>query len=286
MMHFRIFVALVLFIISIGHCSAEQPSTRIDLSAPRLFEAFSGVAFVFEEGNLDCPEDHRTLTVSKGMLRTHYLGLPLSEPPIFLTKLKYDPIDDSTYRLQFAKATCRMDIDVRQQIRSGDEWKSLLVMEERRPSLSEGERREAANRRVGSLAKNAEETAKQKPISLAEINAMLRGKGPRRWGFGTSSFGFPFQDAPKPCMDVFGEYHVRRNSFVLAFFAPLPGELNRFVIEGSELDGSHARVYLTKDDCRFEFTISQSVKHDRQWTALPLRPVPEDKLVKEAAPKP
>ena len=78
-------------------------------------------------------------------------------------------------------------------------------------------------------------------------------------------------------MDAFGEYRITKDSFALAFFAPLPGDLNKFVMEGSDRDASHARIYLSKDDCRFEFTISQSAMRDRQWTALPLRPIPEDK---------
>jgi hypothetical protein len=83
-------------------------------------------------------------------------------------------------------------------------------------------------------------------------------------------------------MDVFGDNQITKNSFAMAFFAPLPGDLNKFVMEGSDLDDTHARIYLTKDDCRFEFTISQSAMRDRQWTALPLRPVPEEKRAKPA----
>jgi hypothetical protein len=133
--------------------------------------------------------------------------------------------------------------------------------------------------------RRAELWAKKNPMSVKEIVELLRAKDPGRWTGSTLSMGFPFDDGPKPCMDVFGEYRMTRNSFAVAFFAPLPGELNKFVLEGSELDGSHARIYLTKDDCRFEFTISQSVMHDFQWTTQPLRPVSEDGMAKEVEPR-
>jgi hypothetical protein len=284
----RIIVAVALFAVATGRCAAEQPGTRIDLSAPRLLESFFGVGFVFEDSNLDCPDDHSTVAVSKGMLKVFSLRFPPFEQPIFQTKITADPIDDTTYRYQFANASCRMDIDIRHQVRVGDHWKSLLVMEERRPSLSAEARQEAAKKGVADLMKKAEVWAKKNPMSLAEILAMLRGKGPGRWTGSTISMGFPFDDSPKSCMEVLGEYRITSNSFAVAFFAPLPGELNKFVLEGSDLDASHARIYLTKDDCRFEFTISQSVMRDFQWTNLPLRPVPdvrpapEDKVAKEA----
>lgn len=285
MLIFRIIVAVALLIVSMERCTAGQPGTRIDLSAPRLLESFLGVVFVFEENNLDCPEDRSTLAVAKGMLKVFSLRFPPFEQPVSLTKITADPVDDTTYRYQFANTACRMDIDIRHQVRVGDQWKSLLVMEERRPSLSAEVRQEAAKKGVADLMKKAEVWAKKNPMSIAEIVEMLRGKGPRRWTGSTSSMGFPFDEAPKPCMDVLGEYRITKNGFAVAFFAPLPGELNKFVLEGFDLDEAHGRIYLTKDGCRFEFTISQSVRHGFQWTPLPLRPVPGDRVAKEVEPK-
>jgi hypothetical protein len=277
---------LVLFNVSIGYGRAEQASTRIDLSAQHRLQSFYGIVFGFVGSPSDCPEDRRTLVVSNGVLKVLSLRFPPFEQPIFRSRIKADPIDDTTYRYQFAKAACRLDIDIRDQIRVDDRWKSLLVREDRRPSLPPDEREEAARKRVADLLKKAEAEAKQDPMSGEDIVGALRGTGPRRWTGATIGFGFPFDAAPQPCMDVLGEYRMANSSFAMAFFAPLPGALNSFVLEGSDLDASHARVYLTKDDCRFEFTISQSVMHDGQWMALPLRPADEDKTVKEAEPRP
>jgi hypothetical protein len=103
-------------------------------------------------------------------------------------------------------------------VREGDEWKSLLVTEERRPSLSEEARQEAVRRRVGDLY--IPKDAKQ--ISLAELNKMLRGRAPKRWGAAARSVGLPFEGAPVSCMDVFGEYQITRISFGMVFLRPCP----------------------------------------------------------------
>jgi hypothetical protein len=286
-MYLKSLTAFIVLILSMGPCLAEQPSVRIDLTAPRLVAAFASIPFVFEDSDQDCPEDRSTIRVTDGVLTRHHLNLPPIEQSVFLTRIAFNPIDDATYSLQFIRTNCRVDIDIRQQLRDGDHWRSLLVTEERRPSLSEEARQEAVRRRLGDtvyrrlgdLGKASEQ------ISLDELNRRLRTtSGPKRWAGSQMSFGFPFDEAPKSCMDVFGEYQITKNSFAMAFFAPLSGELNKFVMEGSDLDPTHARIYLTKDDCRFEFTISQSGLRDSRWLALPLRPVPDDQAAKPAEP--
>jgi hypothetical protein len=91
---------------------------------------------------------------------------------------------------------------------------------------------------------------------------MLR-PGPPRWAASTLALGFPFDGAPRSCVEVFGEYRLTKTSFGLALFAPLPGELNKVVMDGTDLDGAHARIYLTRDDCRFEFTNPQFAMDNR-----------------------
>ena len=296
-------VALLVLTILIGHGSAEQPSVRFDLAAPQRFLSFAAIPFVFEDGNLDCPEQRWTIKVSNGMLTIHHFNLPpFDQKPEFPTRLVFDPLDDTTYRLQTVLRDCRVDIDVRQQVRVDGEWKALLVTAERRPSLSEEARKEAARRRLPDLPKltdpkkdietqadgDSSNTANndKKQLTAKELGAKLQSffgaKGPRRWAIGTLGMGFPFDDAPKSCMDVFGEYQISKSRFAMAFFAPLPGELNKFVLEGADLDPSHGRISLTKEDCRFEFTISQSVRRNSQWIALPLRPIPDGESDKPA----
>jgi hypothetical protein len=299
----RFAVALVFSSLLVGHGLAEQPSVRFDLAEPHRFPSFVAIPFVFEDGNLDCPEARWTIKVSNGLLTIHHFNLPPFDQKLeFPTKYVFDPNDDATYRLQTVLRDCRVDIDVRQRVRVDGEWKSLLVTAERRPSLSEEARKEAVRKRLPGLQKladpkkdtdtethgdsdsNADKDKKQ--LTAKELNAKLQNiygaKGPRRWGISTFGNGFPFDDAPKSCMDVFGEYQISKSRFAMAFFAPLPDELNKFVLEGSDLDPSHGRIALTKDDCRFEFTISQSVRRDSQWIALPLRPIPDDLAAKPA----
>ena len=183
-MIFRIIAAIALLVASMERGAAEQPGTRIDLSALVCPDRF-GVGSVFEESGLDCPEDRSTIAVSKGLLKVFSLRFPPFEQPIFLTKIKADPNDDATYRYQFIKATCRMDIDIRHQVRLGDQWKPLLVMEERRPSLSPEARLEAARRRCRSgeesrslgqgktrcRSRNRRDASWQRPESMDRLRA-------------------------------------------------------------------------------------------------------------------
>jgi hypothetical protein len=286
LMHCRSVVAFVLMIVSVGHGRAEQPSTRIDLSLPRRPQSLYGIVFGFAGRNPKCPEDRSAIAVSKGVLRIFSLRFPRSDQPVFRSSIKVDPIDDITYRYQFAKAACRTDIDIRDQVRVGEQWQSLLVREDRRPSLPPHTRQEAAEKRMADLLRRAETEARENPMSDLDIVGTIGGTGPRRWTGTMTGLVFPFDEAPQPCMDVLGEYRIASNGFAMSFFAPLPGELNKFVLEGLDLDQSHARIYLTKDDCRFEFTISQSVMHDGQWTALPLRPAAADNAIKVTEPGP
>jgi hypothetical protein len=278
-MHFRIFVALFVLIGSSASGRAEQANTRIDLSLQRRLQSFYGIAFGFADSHLDCPEDRRTVVVANGTLKMFSLRFPPFEQLAFRTRTRADPTDDTTYRYQFANPACRMDIDIRDQVKIGEQWKPLLVREDRRPSLPPDQRQAAVQKRLADLVKKAEAEARQDPMPDAEIGEMVGGTGPRRLAGAASGTAFPFDGAPQACMDAFGEYRITSNGFAMAFFAPLPGALNKFVLEGSELDASHARIYLVKDDCRFEFTISLSIMHEGQWVALPLRPARDDVTV-------
>jgi len=286
-MYLKRLTAVIVLIMSMDCCLAEQPSVRIDMTAQRLVPAFAAIPFVFEDSNLDCPEDRGTIAMTDGVLKRIQLSPPRTEeaplvaaPAMHMT---FNPIDDATYRLQFIRTNCRVDIDIRQQLREGDHWRSLPVIEERRPSLSAEARQDAVDKRLGRLG-DLTKPGEGQQMSLADLNRMLRSGSPKRWGISTLSFGFPFDGAPKSCMESLGEYQITKNSFAMAFFAPLPGELNKFVMEGSDLDPSHARISLTKDDCRFEFTVSQSTLRDGQWLALPLRSIPGNEREKPDEP--
>jgi hypothetical protein len=60
---------------------------------------------------------------------------------------------------------------------------------------------------------------------------------------------------------------------VFAFLTPLPGDLNRFVIERVDPDRDHGRLYFTRGDCRWEITIGKAVLREGEWVALPLAPI-------------
>jgi hypothetical protein len=265
------FVGALLFA-TVGSASGGEPDVHLDLGASNMFPRFFAIPFLFEDNNLDCPEDRWTMTVSNGLLRIQHLNLPPIEQPTY--HMKTEPSDDLTYRLQYFRANCRVDIDIRQQVRAGGKWKSLLVPEARRPSLSKEARQQAIQRSLDALGLPTTDAKQLTQSDIDEINEKFKSKEPPRWTASTMALGFPFDAAPQSCMEVMGEYRITKNSFALALYAPLPGELNRVVMDGTDLDGAHARIYLTYYDCRFEFTISQSDVRDSQSAPIPLRPAP------------
>jgi hypothetical protein len=89
--------------------------------------------------------------------------------------------------------------------------------------------------------------------------------------------GFPFDDKPQTCFEAAGDYQIERTGIIFSFLTGLPGDLNRFVIERTDLDANRSRLYFMRGDCRFELTVSQSVLRDGQWLDLPLAPAASPK---------
>jgi hypothetical protein len=87
---------------------------------------------------------------------------------------------------------------------------------------------------------------------------------------------YDFDEPPQSCVEALGDYRIERNAFVLSFLRPLPGDLNKFVMERTDLDENRSRLHLTRGDCRWELTVSQSLRPERdtRWIALPLAPLP------------
>src|SRR5205814_4081835 len=77
--------------------------TRRSSDLQRRLQSFYGIVFGFAGSSLECPEDHRTIVVSNGMLKVFSLRFPPFQQSMFRTNIKADPIDDTTYRYQFAK---------------------------------------------------------------------------------------------------------------------------------------------------------------------------------------
>jgi hypothetical protein len=86
--------------------------------------------------------------------------------------------------------------------------------------------------------------------------------------------GFGFEGAPSNCFQAVGQFDLSSNGLTLSFPTNLPGNLNRFVIERADVDPYHARLYLVRDECRFELSISKSVLHGGPWVAVPLAAIP------------
>jgi len=156
----------------VGSVSGGEPDVHVDLEASTVSPRFFAVRFVFEDGNLDCPETRWALTVSNGVLSIHHLNVPPIEPST--GQMKTDLSDDLTYRLQYFRLNCRADIAIRQQVRSGGEWKSLLVPEARGPSLSKEARQEAIRRNLDALGLPTTDPKQLTQSDIDRINEMLK----------------------------------------------------------------------------------------------------------------
>jgi hypothetical protein len=170
-----------------------------------------------------------------------------------------------------------MDISVRQLIRHEGSWEPLLVPRQQRPSLPPDERRELQRQFTENLRTPKEPTSSSREM-VDRFEAA--SKEIRAWGNGSGAFAgsvrmpFGFDDRPQTCFEALGDYHIERSGIRFSFVTALPRDLNRFVIERTDLDANHRRLYFTREDCRFELTIGRSVSRDGQWISVPLEPIP------------
>jgi hypothetical protein len=275
-MKFRIAMVTGLALAWAGGAVAQQSGGRMDLDwfADDRAARLVSVRTTFEESTAVCPEERTLLTISNGLLAQSRHNAPLRAP----TRGEHKAIDDETYRQQYRTNECRFDLLVRMQVLRVGSWVSLLVPRTRRPSLSAGERKKAfdesfaeARRRSESLSESlSSEQRRERSDRLRERQALGRSTG---W-IGTFSMGFGFEGASPNCFQAVGQFDLSSMGLTLSFPPNLPGDLNRFVIERADVDPYHARLYLVRDDCRFELSISKSVLHGDQWAAVPLAAIP------------
>ena len=251
----------------------------IDFNQPGRSATYSGVAFVFEQASGDCPEQDGTIVIEKGSVQliSPWVLEPSkpTNPLTGLTGVRIYAADDTAYRVQFLRPTCQIDIGIRQQRLDQGGWKSLLVAEERRPSLSEQMRSELLRKRKSDIhARAAEMTSDE---VQAEQQRRSQEAPPGRWSIMTTGLRIRFEDTVSDCLNAFGEYQAFGQGFAMSFFSPLGEGVNQFLMEGTDLDSSHGQIFLIKGDCRFEFTVSQTALIDGRRVVVPLRPAPERK---------
>jgi hypothetical protein len=258
--------------------AAQEPNGRIDLAvvSDSPFPRFVVVDVSFAQDDSQCPEDRGTLQISRGTL-----ALMRSTPPDPRPTLEWSatiqPTDDETQQYRIRTSACQMDISVRQQIHHEGSWESLLVPRQQRPSLPPDERRELQRQFMENLRTPKEPTPSGREMVDRYTAA---SKEIRAWGNGSGAFAgsirlrFGFDDMPQACFEALGDYHIERFGIRFSFVTALPGDLNRFVIERTDLDADRRRLYFTRGDCRFELTISRSISRDGQWISVPLAPIP------------
>jgi hypothetical protein len=253
--------------------AAQQPSGRIDL------ELFAGVPTqlvsvraAFVESTAVCPEDRALLTISDGILRQ----LRSNPPPRRQTflRLQSKTIDDETYLHQYSTNDCRIDLLVRMQVLRDGSWTSLLLPKRRRPSRSAVDPKTAADELMAEARARSERLS---PEERKEREDRFREQQTTGWSVGrvgTMSIGFAFEEAPRDCFEAVGDYFLNGSGITFSFPTNLPGVLNHFVIERSDIDDDHARLYFIKGECRFEIVLAGSVLSDGQWVSRSIAPPP------------
>ena len=81
-------------------------------------------------------------------------------------------------------------------------------------------------------------------------------------GYWFAGSGALFDDPPATCLEALGDYLIDQQSVAFLFATALPGTLNTFTIERTEIDADHSRLHLVRGDCRFELTIGKSIRRD------------------------
>jgi hypothetical protein len=245
--------------------AAQQPNGRIDLDtkswlfAPAIVTA--RVSFVESDGI--CTERRGALRIASGILY-EVTSAPLVSTLPTDTLIVRAPladtwsvtqIDNETYGFRITMSDCQMGIGIRQLVRHEGTWTPLLVPGDGR---SEAERLRAHD-----------QSRPPTVVAKESIGSMRQST--------TLSLSFVFKNSPETCFEAVGDYRIERTGITFAFLVPLPGDLNRFVIERTDLNEYHSRLSFTRDDCRWELTLGQSVRRNGQWLALPLAPIPPSK---------
>jgi hypothetical protein len=263
---------------------AQEVSGRIDLEAVAPLGPWARLVtarVLFAENDVACPGDFGMVRISAAGFHHHRPLLPgpgqeplrlwgaIIAPPGAITA----PPADDTQLFRLASRDCRFDITIRQQIRREDgSWASLLVPRRVRPSVPEEERREL-RRQIVERLKTASPSPDGPPEPLKKAYEAARSVGNlTQGGNGVFSSGALFDEAPETCLEAVGDYLIDQESVAFLFATALPGTLNTFTIERTEIDADHSRLHLVRGDCRFELTIGKSIRRDGEWRAVPVAP--------------
>lgn len=269
-MQARDFTAAALLLVATVSTEAQEPSGRLDLDSMSALPQLAAVGILFGKSSATCPEDHAILRMSGGQLRQHQ---PFPRKARFDKVEPYKPIDDETYRIRISTNDCRVDMDVRQQVRAENTWVSLRVPALMRPSHPVEERQRLQRELVAGLRSSPAQGESEQSARIRKAFEARRSIGSlAQGGGGVFSTGARFEEAPPSCVEAIGHYALDQGRIAFYFAVDLPGDLNRFVIERVDLDDDRSRLHFTRGDCRYEITIAASILHGDQWIARSIAP--------------
>jgi hypothetical protein len=257
--------------------AAQEPNNRINLdvvSNSPFFPPIVAARISFAERDSKCSEDRGTLRISGGTLTLIESSADFPRTNDGRSTISF--IDDETQQYRIETADCRIDVAVREQVNRDGSWVSLLVPKLRRPSLPPEEARELQRQFMENLRTPKEST----PSSRERLDRFAAAaKEMRAWSspMGIIYHSLAFEDRPQACFEAAGDLRIERSAIQFLFLTGLPGDLNRFAIERTDLDMNRGRLYFTRGECRFELTATQSVLRDGEWISVPLAPAPPPK---------
>jgi hypothetical protein len=259
--------------------AAQELNGRVNLNvvSDQGFPTFVTARASFAESDTQCAEDRGTLRISGGTLALMWPTSTEPRRPASDWHATIQPTDDETRQYRVGTSTCRVDIAVRQQVRHDESWEPLLVPRQQRPSLPLTERRELQNQFVENLLTPKDTTLASREWLDRYSAATKEMRVWRDTASGAVRMAFVFEERLQTCFEAIGDFQIRGSGVQFSFLTGLPDDLNRFVIERTDLDANRRRLYFLRGNCRFELTISQSVLRDGEWTSVPLVPITSPK---------
>jgi len=249
--------------------AAQESSGRIDLDllsgGPRSQLVVVRIEFA-GTGN-SCPQQFGALRAYRDGSMAELQAL-FSGSPNRYSEARTAALDDETYRHHVGAEACRVDMDIREQVRHDGIWTSLLLPRTLRPSLSPEERSEALRELYDRPSRIPPEQFGRyvdARDARRSMGSLLQG------GVITLSGGLDFEGV-RSCFDVVGDYLIDQRGVAFQFVTNLSTDMNRFVMERIDVDDDHSRLYLTRGDCRIELTVGASILLQGQWVTRSIAP--------------
>jgi hypothetical protein len=267
----RLFQSLAILAATTTVAAAES-TTRADLF---LLAGLKKPALVasrvnFIESAAGCPEDSGTLAMSGGTLALHRAVAANNAP---LREARFEPLEDDAYVYRLGSDACRLEMIVRLKTPRQGVWTALLLPKISRPSLPDEERSALQAQLMERLRERISDAQRLPAADGGAVQAALDARLAANAlldGGSIVSDDVAFEGVPAGCIDLVGTYVTDRQGVTFSFLANLPGEINRFLIERVDVNGTGRQLKLTRHGCQLEITVTRSARQGGLWLPVAL----------------